>query len=446
MAGGTFKISQPKARPGVYVNLRNGKAPKALSSARGTASIPLIGYDWGPREQWIKLSVNSPDAEKSKLGRSIYDDNGFMLMLQLLFAGATTVYVYITDGGTKAKKEISIASSAKMTATAKYKGSLGNKIQIVSVANPEGGFDVSIHLNNSEVEKFEMVKVVDDLIGKSDYVDFSGSGTLSAFASSTLEGGTDTADGNASITKYLDMVEKVKANTICFPSEDSSLHKALLSKIRYIRNNIGWKVQAVTSKFDADYEGIINLVNSFAYEGRELSVIQACAWVTGMTAGAEYTDSLTYKVVADADRVVGEMNNEESIAAIKAGQTFFSVDDNGNVILEYDINSKVTFGQDDPTDLNKNRPLRVYDTFANDLMMNFVPGKYDANPDGFKVITGLGRTMLQNYEADGALKNVDTENDFIIDETRSTGDSVYVTVGLQAVDSADKYYFDVIAR
>ena len=46
MAGGTFKLSQPKVRPGTYVNVRNGKQPVASVSARGTAVIPLIGYDW----------------------------------------------------------------------------------------------------------------------------------------------------------------------------------------------------------------------------------------------------------------------------------------------------------------------------------------------------------------------------------------------------------------
>ena len=27
MAGGTFKLSQPKVRPGVYANLKNGRQP-----------------------------------------------------------------------------------------------------------------------------------------------------------------------------------------------------------------------------------------------------------------------------------------------------------------------------------------------------------------------------------------------------------------------------------
>ena len=200
MAGGTFKMSQRKVRPGTYVNVENGRALTASSAARGTAIIPLIGYDWGPRGEWIVISADSPDAHKIELGRSVYDaTNSCMIMLQLMLLGAATVYAYIPDGGTAAKKEITVGS-ATLTVTAKYKGSLGNKIKIVSVANPVGGFDVSVVLDGSEVEMFEGVKMLEDLSEKSAYVDFAGTGELTAFASATLEGGTDEASGNAGIT------------------------------------------------------------------------------------------------------------------------------------------------------------------------------------------------------------------------------------------------------
>lgn len=446
MAGGTFKLSQPKVRPGTYVNVKNGRQPAASSSARGTAIIPLIGYDWGPRGQWIVITADSPDAHIAELGRSVYDDsNSAMLMLQLMLLGATTVYVYIPDGGVAASADITVGSGT-MKATARYKGTLGNKIKIVSVANPVGGFDVSVVLDGSEVELFEGVTTIGELSGKSEYVEFTGSGAMAAFASATLEDGSDTTSGNSGISDFLDKSEKVRFNCMCFPTEESSLQTALLTKIKYIRESIGWKCQAVAPNFAADYEGIINLTNSFEYGGKSLSTAEACAWLAGMTAGADYVTSLTYTTVTNATAVVGEMNNEESIEAINAGETFFSVDESGNVILEYDINSRVSSDSETPQDIRKNRPLRVYDTFANDLLITFIPGKFDNDEDGWGVMEGLGRSMLQNYEDDGAITNVELDSDFLIDQGKSIGDSVYITVGLQAVDSADKYYFDVIAR
>ena len=163
MAGGTFKMSQPKVRPGTYVNVKNGRQATAPSSTRGVGVIPLIGYDWGPRGQWIVVSSDSPDGHLSELGRSIYDDsNSAKIMLQLMLLGATTVYVYIPDGGKAASGKTTLDASKEMTITAKYKGSLGNKIKIVSVENPAGGFDVSVILDGSEVELIEEVKTDDD--------------------------------------------------------------------------------------------------------------------------------------------------------------------------------------------------------------------------------------------------------------------------------------------
>ncbi|OUQ68240.1 hypothetical protein B5E53_07160 [Eubacterium sp. An11] len=446
MAGGTFKLSQSKVRPGTYVNVKNGRQPTAASSTRGTAIIPLIDYDWGPRGKWIVVSVDSPDEHQAEFGRSIYDDtNSAMLMIQLMLIGATTVYVYIPDGGTAASADITVGSGS-MNVTAKYKGSLGNKIKIVSVANPVDGFDVSVILDGSEVELFEGITTIGELAGKSEYVDFSGTGTMAAFASASLEDGDDTVSGNSGLSDFLDKSEKIRFNCMCFPSTETSLQTALLTKIKYIRESIGWKCQAVAPNYAADYEGIINLVNSFSYGGKDLTISEACAWLAGMTAGADYVTSLTYTVVTNATGVVGEMNNEASIAAIQAGKTFFSVDESGNVILEYDINSRVSIDSETPQDICKNRPLRVYDTFANDLLITFVPGKFDNDEDGWGVMEGLGRSMLQNYEDDGAITNVELDSDFLIDQGKSIGDSVYITVGLQAVDSADKYYFDVIAR
>lgn len=444
MAGGTFKLSAPKVRPGTYVNIRNGKQPTASSAPSGVAIIPLIGYDWGARGEMIHLTNESPDAAKIKFGRSIYDDNEFMIMLQLMFLNATEVYVYIADGGEKAKGTITLKGGTG-NAVAKYPGSLGNKLKIVSVANPEGGFDVSIVLDGSEVELIEGATKIADL--KSDYVDFSGEGELTAFASASLTGGTDEeSKQNASVATFLDMAEKIKFNYMAFPTTEESLITAAVSKIKYIRNSIGWKCGLVVADSAADYEDIYNLTNSFEYAGVKLTTAQATAWLAGAAAAAGYTTSLTYTTVAGATAIVGGKTNEEAIQAIKHGETFFTSSESGDVILEYDVNSKVTFTQDDPTDILKGRPCRVYDSFANDLLLTFIPGKFNNDPTGWTVIEGLGRAILKAYQNDGAIQNVDEENDFIVDRGASTGDSVYITCGIQPVDSAEKYYFTVIAR
>ena len=438
--------SAAKVRPGTYVNLKNGQARTPIASARGIGVIPLISYDWGKRGEWIQLSAASPDAHLAELGRSIYDDNDFMRMIRLMMMNAATVYVWILDGGAKASKAITVGS-ASLTATAKYKGTLGNKIRIVSVANTDGGFDVTITVDGVEAEVFEGLTTFAELAAAgSEWVDFSGTGNLAAFASATLENGTDTITGNTAAAAFLDACENVRFNCMAFPSADSALQTALLTKIRYIRETIGWKCQAVAPNFAADYIGIINLINGLIYDEVSLTAAQATAWIAGATAGADYVTSLTHAQVTGATGVNGELSHAEAEAAIKAGKSFFSVSEDGSVILEYDINSLVTFGDDQPSNAYKNRPLRVYDSWCNDCLTTFVPGMYDNDSDGWTVMEGLGRAMLAAYERDGAITNVDGEADFYVDQQRSTGDSTYITAGLQAVDSADKYYITTIAR
>ena len=219
-----------------------------------------------------------------------------------------------------------------------------------------------------------------------------------------------------------------------------------MTKIKYIRNSIGWKCGLVVANSATDYENIYNLTNAIEYAGEELTIPQSTAWLAGAAAAAGYTTSLTYTTVTGATGVVGAKTNEEAIQAIKKGETFFTVSESGDVIVEYDVNSKVTFTQDDPADIMKGRPCRVYDSFANDLLLTFVPGRFNNDATGWTVMEGLGRAILKAYQNDGAIQNVDEENDFLVDRGASTGDSVYISCGIQPVDSAEKYYFTVIAR
>lgn len=445
MAGGTFSLAAGKVRPGTYVNLKNGRPPASQGTTRGTACIVLPGYDYGPRNQWIVLTAAAPDAAKAKLGRSIYDDNDSMIMLQLMFMNASTVYVYIPDGGTAAKISVKIGE-VNAEFTAREKGTLGNKLQLSSVANPIGGFDVTVYLGGVAVETMEGLENIEEIEEKSEYIGTAATGALAAFASATLAGATDDSSGNSGISTFLDMSEKIKFNSMCFPITEASLQAALLTKIKYIRNSIGWKCQAVAPDFAADFEGIINITNSFEYDGKQLTKAQACAWYAGATAAADYVTSNTYVTVPNATAVVGEKTHEEAELAIKSGETFFSVSDSGEVQVETDINSKVKITSDMPQDINKNRPLRVYDTFCNDCLLNFKPNQFSGKESDYIVIEGLGKEMLKKYEKEGAIQNVDYDNDFVVDRGLSAGDYVVINVGLQAVDSIEKFYITVIAR
>lgn len=342
-------------------------------------------------------------------------------------------------------------STNTLTAVAKYGGSRGNQLTVTVDANPLGGYDVLIHLAGDKVVEYEGLKTVEELIALDNpYITFSGEGDLGEAAGTTLTGGTDEAATNMDITDFIDAWESVKFNTVCFPfdgEEAKNVKQAALTKIKYMRDSMGKGVQVVMPNAPGmDYEGVINVTNSVSLDGDDLTTEEACAWVAGATAGASNTESLTYNQYAGATAVVGPKSNEEAIAAINAGEFFFSVNENDEVVVEYDINSLVTYADKKDRSYRKNRVIRVYDTFQEAVQLNFPPNKYDNDSRGWDIMEGIGKTILRQFDDSGAITNVSYDEDFLVDREASVDDETYFNVGLQAVDSAEKLYFTVKTR
>lgn len=342
-------------------------------------------------------------------------------------------------------------STNTLTAVAKYGGSRGNQLTVTVDANPLGGYDVLIHLAGDKVVEYEGLKTVEELIALDNpYITFSDEGDLGEAAGTTLTGGTDEAATNMDITDFIDAWESVKFNTVCFPfdgEEAKNVKQAALTKIKYMRDSMGKGVQVVMPNAPGmDYEGVINVTNSVSLDGDDLTTEEACAWVAGATAGASNTESLTYNQYAGATAVVNPKSNEEAIAAINAGEFFFSVNENDEVVVEYDINSLVTFKDKKDKSYRKNRVIRVYDTFQEAVQLNFPPNKFDNEEEGWNIMEGIGKTILRQFDDSGAITNVSYDEDFLVDREASVDDETYFNVGLQAVDSAEKLYFTVKTR
>lgn len=446
MAGGTFDKTVGKVRPGTYVNFVSSAQESIRGASRGTVIIPLTNTNYGPAKEMITLTGDAPDAARAKLGYSVYDDDeaGNMLLIREAFKNASTVIVYICTEGTAA----AAGTGGGLSATAKFKGTRGNALTYSVTANPVDGFDVEVYLDGGKVELYEGIADASALAG-SEYITFAASGAsgLVAAAGVTLTGGEDGTTENADITAFLEAADGVKFNTMAFPFTDSSLLTAAKTKVKYMRENEGKKVQAVVANMTSpDYEGIINVTNSYALDDKELTAAQATAFVAGMTAGASYVESNTYRSVEGAVKVVDAKSHEEAVAAINKGEFFFSVSEAGAVVVEYDINSLITFADGKGEDYRKNRIIRVLDSFNDSLMLNFPPNKYDNNSTGWDIMEGVGKSILKLYYEAGAIDDVDYDNDFLVDRENSAGDRTYFNVSIKPVDSAEKLFFTVTTR
>lgn len=483
MAGGTWSKLSLKERPGTYINWQTTEQTIIGIAERGTVIMPLLGHNYGPAKEFITIENSSPDAQYAKLGYSVYEAP--LLLVKEALKSAKTIILYIpaqgeqaagsatftvpadetlpeTEGGGEQGTEQQAAgepTQVTITAKAMYGGERGNDLSFDCVANEDGGYDVTVYLDNSAVEEFEGLNTVGDLMAAgSSWIVFKGDeeAELSDFSAISLAGGTNGTLNTIDITRFLDASEAIHWNTMAFPldsKENSSLLTAVVSKIKYLREDVGKYRKAVVANYAADYEGIINVSNGYVLsDGTVVDATMATAWVAGADAGADCITSNTYKPVEDATDIHGLLSHTEAVAAIKAGKFFFSFNETNEVVVEYDINSLVSFArQRKAKSWRKNRVLRVMDSFGESVQLNFPPNRFDNDDDGWNAMEGIGKTILKLYGLKseggvGAIRGIDYDKDFLVDREESHGDEVFVNVGIQPVDSAEKFYFTVTTR
>ena len=85
----------------------------------------------------------------------------------------------------------------------------------------------------------------------------------------------------------------------------------------------------------------------------------------------------------------------------------------------------------------------MFDSFADALRENIKPNQFDNEPKGWEKMQQIGKLLLQKFEDESAIKNVNLDVDFMVDQSRSKGDATYFNVGLQPVDSAEKLYYSI---
>ena len=122
------------------------------------------------------------------------------------------------------------------------------------------------------------------------------------------------------------------------------------------------------------------------------------------------------------------------------------MDDDNNVRVEKDINSLTDFSRPRDKSWCKNRVVRIIGEVRDTLMRHFPPNKYDNNERGWNLVEATGRAILEDFERSNAITNVDAESDFLVDRVKSRDDYCYITVGAQAVDSIEKFYFTLELR
>lgn len=442
MAGGTW-TSQNKVRPGVYIRFRSTAGLGLTVGDRGTVTI-CEPMSWGPVAQVMEIEAGADVTPYT--GYDITAPQN--LFLREIFKGSNRtaapnrVLLYRPTASSSAKATVTIGT---LVVTAKYPGARGNDISVVvtELTEPEDTFTVSTVVDGEIVDQ-QTGKQVEDLTGNQ-WVDFSGTGALTADSGKPLTSGADGTVQSAAWSAYLQAIEPYKFDIMIYDGADTTVQQAMISFIRRIADEAGQYAQLVASGLtNPDSRFVINVNSGVTLsDGTVLTAQQCTWWVGGAEAGALYNQSLTYAQYPDAVSASPLMTNSQYEAALQAGKLVFFAED-GQVKVEQDINSLVTYTTDIGKVFHKNRVMRLCNTIANDVYAQFsanfigVVNNNAAGRSQFKAaIVGYlldiqGNQGIQNFAADDV--EVLPGEDI---------DAILVNIAIQVVDSVEKIYLTI---
>lgn len=452
MAGGSFQ-SQNKIRPGAYIKFQGVPSNDNIVGSRGIVTMAApIG--WGPENELIKVTVADLYSNKLEkiLGFNVYSASAKLFKAAL--ENAHTLLVYRADkGGTKASVQIDVASNKKLKVTAKYAGTTGNNISISIKEAFAGGYSVNTFLGSTQKDS-QIVTDIKDLVAN-DFVTFEGEGVISQTAVNTLlTGGTNGTPTNQMYTEYLAKLKTTQFDTLAaFKIGDTELFNGGTIKefIQEMRETRGIKCQAVINNYvAANYEGVISTYNQGVKyaDGTELTAEEFVVWMAGATAGADVTESNTYKVVANAVEVTGNVLEDDIETLITSGYVIISKRRDGAIVVEKDINTLVNL-RDDVTDAFKeNKVIRLLDAVANHIALDFeqnYAGKVVQDANGRALFKASIISYLTELQNSGAIINFNSSTDVTV-EAGEQVDAYYSEIYIQPTYSVDKLYMIVNVR
>lgn len=440
MAGGIFS-SMNKVRPGAYINFETNTKLTTSLGERGIATL-ATELSWGEEGKLIELTANDMNTGDCLAKIGLMPTDAKALLFNLALQNCSVLKIFKTNtGGTKATKTL----EEGLVITAKYNGTFGNKIAVL-VKKIGDKYDVETYADGYYVDSQKVSKIEE--LKANDYVVFSGSGTLAETGATLLESGADgtTSTISTAYEQYFELLKVAKWNTMAVVTDDSETITNVNAFIKEMRESEGKYVQAVVANHDvADYEGLINNVNGVILnDDTNVTAVQFTAWVAGATAGADIVESITGKVVENATGIIDLLSNDEIITGLGEGKFILSLNQNGEVKVEKDINSLHTFSLDKSYIFSKNRVIRELDEIGasiESIWETTYLGKVSNTEDGrtlFKSSIIDYLTTLQNKGAivdfDSAAVNVSAGQDI---------DSVIASIAVKPVDSMEFLYMTV---
>ena len=431
LGGGTF-TAQNKILPGAYINIVSAARANATLSDRGVVTMPLK-LDWGVADE--VMEITNADFQKNSSKLFGYDYTHPKLKgLRDLFLNAQKLYAYRLNGeGDKASNDI---------ATAKYAGTRGNDIKIIIQTNvdDETAFDVKTVLDTTTVD-VQTVKKYDELVDN-DYVTFDKEYELALTPGTALENGTNSDVNGTSYQKYLSKIENYTFNVMGIASVEAEINQLAVAFTKRMRDEVGVKFQTVLYNTEADYEGIINVINDVTADN-DYDKSSIVYFVTGIEGSCAINKTCLNKLYNGEFEVKTDYTQSQLEDAIKAGKLVLHNVNNEVRILE-DINSLVTLSDEKGEVLQSNQSIRVADQIANDIAVLFNT-KYLGNiPNNESGRISLWADIVKHHEqlqTIKAIENFDSEQ--VTVEAGEKKSAVVVNDAVTVINAMAQLYMTV---
>ena len=167
-----------------------------------------------------------------------------------------------------------------------------------------------------------------------------------------------------------------------------------------------------------------------------------------MTAGANFNESNTAKIIRGATSIIGELDDAGIKDALKKGKFVLSTSTSGNIKVEQDINSLHTFTKDKNYNFSKNRVLRTLDEIGTTTKLTWEDtymGKVDNDSTGrtlFKADLVQYGNELQRLRG---IQEFESVTDIEVSQGKDL-DAVLCNWSVKPVDSMEKLYMTVNVR
>lgn len=440
MAGGVF-TTQNKVRPGAYINFKGINSNIGNTGQRGIVVLGL-SLPFGPEHSFIKIKAEDlVNGQSEKLIGLRATDKGAKV-IKLALQNAQSVLLYrLNNAGVKATESI-----GGIKATAKYPGTAGNFISISVKALENNIYQVVTFFNNVQKD-VQNIKTKEEL-KNNDFVEFEVTGNITASVATLLAGGVDGTVGETDKSGYLDAVSSETFNTISSYGMNTD---KVVELVKSMRENYGKKVQGIvgTSNNIINYEGIIQTRGQgYKTADMEVSGEEFLVWLAGATAGAGVAESNTYKVIDNAVEIINPVKDEEIIELLNNGYLIITKRRNGEIVIERDINSLITIGENKNSSFQKNRVIRILDEISNyaseTFETNFI-GKINNDETGRNLFKSNIVQFITNLVNLGAIQNFDSKKDIQVAPGEQT-DGMTLYLSIQPIDALEKLYMTVDVR